>query len=92
MIARVLGTAATGLLAAGVLAGCNATKLEDASVEKLIMGYLADQGFTGAKVDCPEVANEVGERFTCSLAGIPGRTEIPVTVARKDRIALGRLR
>jgi hypothetical protein len=92
VIARVLGTAALGLLAAGVLTGCNATRLEDSSVERLIVGYLADQGFAGAEVDCPEVANEVGERFTCAIANVSGHTEIPAQVARNDRIALGRLR
>jgi hypothetical protein len=92
VIARVLGTVALGLLATGALAGCNATKLEDSSVERLIAGYLADQGFAGARVDCPEVANEVGERFTCAITNAGGHTEIPATVARNDRIALGRLR
>jgi hypothetical protein len=92
VVERVTGTVVAGLLTVLALAGCNATTLEDSSVEKLIAGHLAGHGHPGATVDCPEVANEIGRRFECSISGAPGITTIEARVARRERIALGRLR
>lgn len=77
----------SGVLLAGLLAGCG-TQLGGASIARLATGWLGDRGYEHAGVDCPDVDNEVGTRFTCTVSGVPQLTKIEGSVARHDEIRL----
>ena len=88
MIKRILPLVGATLLAAGALAGCGGEKLSGDSIEKLATAELGPLGYADAKVECDDVDNEVGKAFTCSVEGVPGKTELKGTVAEGDKVNL----
>ncbi|MFL5844380.1 MAG: hypothetical protein ACJ762_06770 [Solirubrobacteraceae bacterium] len=86
MIVRVLPLAAMLLLA-----GCGGSKLDGDSIAKLIVPELADRGYGDATLDCPDVDNKVGTKFTCEISDAPPLTKVEGSVASDDQINLDRV-
>jgi hypothetical protein len=88
---KLLPSLGAGLAFAALLAGCGGSKLSGDSIEKLIAGDLGNRGYTSVKVNCDDVDNEVGKKFTCDVTGAPGFTKIDGSVAKGDQINIDRV-
>lgn len=86
MSVRPPRTLAAGALAAGALAACGGSQLAGSSIEKLVAEDLGGRGYAGAKADCPDVDNEVGTPFTCTLTGVQRYATFEGRVAAGDKI------
>jgi hypothetical protein len=89
---RTLPTLGVGLALAATFAGCGGSKLSGSSIEKLIAQDLGNRGYSSVKVQCDDVDNEVGKKFTCDVEGGPGFTKIDGSVAKGDQINIDRVR
>jgi hypothetical protein len=77
--------AASGALLAA-LTGCGGARVSGSSIGKLIEQDLATRGHPNARIDCPDVDDEVGRRFSCVVAGVPRVTRFEGRVVRHEGI------
>lgn len=66
------------------LSGCGGSKLSGSSIEKFVVQDLGDRGYADARIDCPDVDNEVGKAFTCDVAGVSRFTRFEGKVTKND--------
>ena len=90
MFKRILPSATISLIAAASFAGCGGEKLSGDSIEKLVVENL-ERGYPGMKVDCPDVDNKVGEKFTCDVTGSDEITKVEGSVAEDDQVNLDKV-
>ncbi|MCW2989418.1 MAG: hypothetical protein JWM73_12 [Solirubrobacterales bacterium] len=88
MINRILPSAGIGLALVVAFAGCGGSKLSGNSIEKLIVTELGNRGYANLKVNCPDVDNKVGKKFTCDVTGAKAFTKVEGTVAKDDTVNL----
>lgn len=78
---------AAGLAVAVLLTGCGGTMLSGDSLEDTFLDATL-KGHPDARIECPDVDNEPGRRFTCDVTGVPGKTKLNGRVTRGDGVAL----
>lgn len=88
---RTIPALSVSVALVAVLAGCGGSKLSGSSIEKLIIGDLGNRGYASVKVSCPDVDNNVGKKFTCTVTGGPGFTKIEGSVAKGDKVNIDRV-
>ena len=78
------------MLAAALLTACgDVPKLSGDSIEKrIVQRYDGNRGYAGIEVSCPDVDNEVGQKFTCEVTGTDKFTRIDGSVAAGDGVRL----
>lgn len=69
------------------LAGCGGSHLTGNSIEKIVLDHLGQRGYSGAKVDCPDVNDKAGTTFTCKITGTKV-TEAHGSVHAGDKVSV----